>query len=113
VGYRKLGRRSDHRRAMLRNIVTSLLREERIETTEPKAKELRSIAEKIISLGKKGDLYSRRQAMKYLTDETVLTKVFSELSERYSERSGGYTRMVKTDYRQGDAASMVLVELLK
>ncbi|KKM12644.1 50S ribosomal protein L17 [Clostridiales bacterium PH28_bin88] len=113
MGYRRFGLRSDHRRAMLRNIVTSLLKEERIETTEPRAKDLRSIAEKMITLGKRGDLSARRQALAYLLDEDVVTKLFKEIAPRYEGRQGGYTRLVKTGYRRGDAASMCIVELVK
>ncbi|MEW6662786.1 MAG: 50S ribosomal protein L17 [Bacillota bacterium] len=113
MGYRRLGVRMDHRRAMLRNIVTSLLKEERIETTEPRAKELRSIAEKMITLGKQGGLHARRQALAYLLDEDVVTKLFKEIAPRYQNRQGGYTRMVKTSFRRGDAASMVMIELVK
>jgi large subunit ribosomal protein L17 len=89
MAYRKLGRTSSHRRAMFRNIVTSLLDKERIETTEPKAKELKSIAEKMITLGKKGDLASRRLALAYLMDEDVVTKLFTTIAPRYKERRGG------------------------
>ncbi len=115
MGYRKLGLRADHRRAMLRNIVTSLLKEERIETTETRAKDLRSIAEKMITLGKRGeaDLHARRQALAYLLDEDVVTKLFKEIAPRYNGREGGYTRIIKAGHRQGDGAPMVLVELVK
>lgn len=112
MAYRKLGRTSSHRRAMFRNIVTSLLDKERIETTEPKAKELKSIAEKMITLGKKGDLQSRRLALGYLMDEDVVTKLFTTIATRYQDRQGGYLRIVKLDKRRGDAAQMVLVELV-
>ncbi|MGB9791935.1 MAG: 50S ribosomal protein L17 [Thermacetogeniaceae bacterium] len=111
--YRKLGFRSDHRRMMLRNLVTSLLRHERIETTEARAKEVRSIAEKMITLGKRGDLHARRQALAYLLDESVVKKLFDETAPRYKDRSGGYTRMVRLGYRRGDGAPMVLLELVK
>lgn len=110
--YRKLGRTSSHRRAMFRNIVTSLLDKERIETTEPKAKELRGIAEKMITLAKKGDLHSRRQALAYLMDEAVVAKVFDDLAKRYAGREGGYTRLIKTTPRRGDGAEMVIIELV-
>ena len=109
MAYRKLGRTSSHRRAMFRNIVTSLLDKERIETTEPKAKELKSIAEKMITLGKKGDLASRRLALAYLMDEDVVTKLFTTIAPRYKERQGGYVRIIKTERRRGDSAQMVLV----
>jgi large subunit ribosomal protein L17 len=97
---------------MFRNIVTSLLDKERIETTEPKAKELKSIAEKMITLGKKGDLASRRLALAYLMDEDVVTKLFTTIAPRYKERQGGYVRIIKTERRRGDSAQMVLVELV-
>lgn len=112
MAYRKLGKTSSHRRAMLRNIVTSLLDNERIETTEPKAKELRSIAEKMITLGKKGDLHSRRLALSYLLSEDVVTKLFDTLATRYADRQGGYTRIVKLGQRRGDSAQVVMVELV-
>jgi len=113
MGYRKLGMRMDHRRAMLRNIVTSLLKAERIETTETRAKELGSIAEKMITLGKQGDLQARRQALAYLLDEDVVTKLFKEIAPRYHNRQGGYTRILKTSFRRGDAAAMAMIELVK
>ena len=112
MSYRKLGRRSDHRRAMLRNQVTSFLREGRLETTETRAKELRRLAERMITLGKRGDLHSRRLALAFLLDETVVKKVFDELAPRYQERPGGYTRIVKTGVRRGDGAPMAVVELV-
>ena len=110
--YRRLGLRSDHRDSLLRNIVTSLLKEERIETTEQRAKELKRIADHMISLGKRGDLHAKRQALSYLFDESVVKKLFDEIAPKYKERNGGYTRIVKTGYRRGDGASMVLVELV-
>jgi large subunit ribosomal protein L17 len=97
---------------MLRNIVTSLLKEERIETTEQRAKELKRIADHMISLGKRGDLHAKRQALSYLFDESVVKKLFDEIAPKYKERNGGYTRIMKTGYRRGDGASMVLVELV-
>ncbi len=109
---RKLGLRSDPRRAMLRNMTTSLLKEERMETTLTRAKEVRRLAEKMISLGKRGDLHARRQAMSYLLDETVVKKLFDEVAPRYEERAGGYTRIMKTGYRRGDSAPMALIELV-
>jgi len=112
MAYRKLGKTSSHRRAMFRNIVTSLLDKERIETTEPKAKELKSIAEKMITLGKKGDLASRRLALAYLMDEDVVTKLYTTIAPRYQDRQGGYLRIIKTEKRRGDSAQMVLVELV-
>lgn len=110
--YRKLGFRSDHRKMMLRNIVTSLLKNERIETTEQRAKELRRLAEKMISLGKRGDLHARRQALAFLLDESVVKKLFDEIAPKYKERAGGYTRILKLGNRRGDGASIVLVELV-
>ena len=110
--YRRLGLRSDHRNSLLRNIVTSLLKEERIETTEQRAKELTSIADHMISLGKQGDLHAKRQVLSYLFDETVVKKLFDEIAPKYKERNGGYTRILKMGHRRGDGASMVLVELV-
>ncbi|MBQ1471679.1 50S ribosomal protein L17 [Eubacterium sp. AB3007] len=111
-GYRKLGRNSAHRKAMLRNLVTDLLREERISTTDTRAKEARRIAEKMITLGKRGDLHARRQALSYIYDETVVTKLFEELGPRYADRNGGYTRILKLGPRRGDCAEMVFLELV-
>ena len=111
--YRKLGRNTGHRGAMLRNLATSLLQHERIETTEARAKELNAIAEKMITLAKQGDLAARRQAMAYLLDESVVKKLFDTIGPKYADRQGGYTRIMKTGYRRGDAAEMVLVELVK
>ncbi|MGC7871513.1 50S ribosomal protein L17 [Desulfosporosinus sp. SYSU MS00001] len=110
--YRKLGRNSGHRGAMLRNIVTSLLQHERIETTEARAKELSSIAEKMITLGKQGDLAARRLTMSYLMDEDVVKKLFDTIAPKYADRQGGYTRIMKLGMRRGDAASLVIVELV-
>jgi len=110
--YRKLGRNTGHRGSMLRNIVTSLFQYERIETTEARAKELKSIAEKMITLGKQGDLAARRQAMAYLLDETVVKKLFDTIAPKYADRQGGYTRTMKVGYRRGDAAEMVIIELV-
>lgn len=112
MAYGRLRRNSSHRRAMLRNITTSLLDKESIVTTEPKAKELKSIAEKMITLGKRGDLHARRQALAYLTDEDVVTKLFTVLADRYKDRPGGYTRTIKLELRRGDAAQMVKIELV-
>jgi large subunit ribosomal protein L17 len=110
--YRRLGLRSDHRNSMFRNMATSLLREERIETTEERAKEIRRVAEHMISLGKRGDLHAKKQALSYLFDESVVKKLFDEIAPKYKERNGGYTRILKTGYRRGDGASMVLLELV-
>jgi len=112
VPYRKLGRNMAHRRAMLRNIVTSLLKYGKIETTEARAKELNAVAEKMISLGKRGDLAARRQAMSYLMDEAVVKNLFDEVAPKFADRQGGYTRIIKTGLRRGDAAQMVLIELV-
>lgn len=111
-GYRKLGRDSAHRKAMLRNLVTDLLREERITTTDTRAKEARRMAEKMITLGKRGDLHARRQALAYIYDESVVSKLFDEIGPRYAERQGGYTRILKLGPRQGDNAEMVFLELV-
>ncbi len=112
MGYRRLGFRSDHRRALLRNSVTSLLEHEKITTTETRAKEISSLAEKMITLAKKGDLHSRRQANSYLLSDAVVYKLFSTYSERYKERNGGYTRIIKTGVRKGDGAPMAIIELV-
>lgn len=108
----KLGRNSSARKALLRSMVTSLLLHERIETTEPKAKELRRVTDKMITLGKRGDLHARRQALAYVRDEGVVAKLFSEIAERYADRDGGYTRILKISPRQGDNAPMALIELV-
>ncbi|MCL1790159.1 MAG: 50S ribosomal protein L17 [Peptococcaceae bacterium] len=110
--YRKLGRNMGHRRALLRNIVTSLLKHGKIETTEARAKEINAIAEKMITLGKRNDLHARRQALSYLLDEDVVRDLFDRISPRYADRQGGYTRIQKIGFRRGDAAQMVVVELV-
>lgn len=112
MSYTKLGRPSPHRRMMLRNIVTSLLREGRIETTQVRAGQLVPIAEKMITLGKIGTLHARRQALAYLLDESVVKKLFDEIAPRYQDRAGGYTRIIKKDYRRGDGAPLAVVELV-
>ncbi|MCL2335870.1 MAG: 50S ribosomal protein L17 [Firmicutes bacterium] len=112
MAYSKLGRNTGHRKAMLRNLVTSLLRDERINTTETRAKEVNSIAEKMITLAKQGDLAARRQAMEYIYEEKVVRKLFDTYGPKYADRPGGYTRIVKTGYRRGDAAQMVQLELV-
>ncbi len=109
---RKLNRTASHRKAMLRNMVTSLLEHERIVTTVPKAKETRRIAEKMITLGKRGDLHSRRQAMTYIRSKVIVNKLFDEIVEQYADRQGGYTRIIRTGNRYGDAAPMAIVELV-
>ena len=112
VAISKLGKRPAHRRAMLRNMVTSLLRHERIRTTAPKAKEARRHAEHMITLGKRGDLHARRQAARFINDETVLKKLFDEIAGRFKERRGGYTRILRTGPRLGDASEMAILELI-
>jgi large subunit ribosomal protein L17 len=108
----KLGRTSSHRKAMLRNMVTSFLKYEKVKTTDTKAKELKIIAEKMITLGKRGDLHARRQALAFVRDPAMVGKLFSELSERYHNRAGGYTRIVKMGYRAGDNAPLSVVEFI-
>ncbi len=110
---RKLGRNSSHRRSLFRNLVTSFLRHERIETTESKAKEVTPIVERMITLGKKGDLHSRRRALSYVYDTNVVAHLFSNIAPRFSNTNGGYTRLIKTRVRQGDAANMAILELTK
>ena len=112
IAGRKLSRPTAHRMSMLRTTVTDLLRHESIQTTEAKAKEIRRLAEKIISRGKKGTLHDRRLAAAFLTDDSVVAKLFAELGPRYEQRPGGYTRIIKLGQRKGDAASMAIVELL-
>ena len=109
---RRLGRTTSHRDAMLRNMVTSLLDQERIVTTVPKAKEARRIAERMITLGKRGDLHARRQALSYIRSKSVVAKLFDQLSVQYAERQGGYTRIIRTGNRLGDAAPMAIIELV-
>ncbi|MFR8250488.1 MAG: 50S ribosomal protein L17 [Anaerovoracaceae bacterium] len=111
-GHRKLGRPTAHRKAMLRNQVTDLLREGRITTTITRAKETRRMAEKMITLGKRGDLHARRQALAYIYDEDVVTELFDNIAPKYAERSGGYTRILKLGQRRGDTAEMVFLELV-
>ncbi|MGE5372707.1 MAG: 50S ribosomal protein L17 [Solirubrobacterales bacterium] len=132
MSYRRLGFRADHRRALLRNAVTSLLIHEKIATTEMRAKEIQRIADKMITLAKKGDLHARRQALSFLFDikrepahqtkqldadrfvnDGIVDKLFTELAPRYGDRSGGYTRIIKTGFRKGDGASMCVIELVK
>ncbi|MFW5647734.1 MAG: 50S ribosomal protein L17 [Candidatus Alkaliphilus sp. MAG34] len=110
--YRKLGRSSAHRDLMLRNLVTSLLKNGRIETTDTKAKETRKLAEKMITLAKRGDLHARRQVLGFVTEETVVKELFDEIAPKYEERNGGYTRIMKLGPRRGDAAEMVIIELV-
>lgn len=126
MAYRKLGRTSAQRKAMLRDLTTDLLINERIVTTEARAKEIRSTTEKMITLGKRGTLHARRQAATFVRNEiasvreeegnivveTALQKLFNGLAERYADRQGGYTRILKTEQRRGDGASMVIIELV-
>lgn len=112
MSYRRLGFRSDHRRSLLRNSVTSLLIHEKITTTETRAKEIRRVTDKMITLGKRGDLHAKRQANSYLMNEDVVFKLFGAISDRYKERQGGYTRIIKTGFRKGDGAPMVIIELV-
>src|SRR5690554_5944043 len=112
AGYRKLGRVSSHRDLMLRNLVTSLLKSGRIQTTETRAKETKRLAEKMITLGKRGDLHARRQAMAFITEETVVKNLFTDIAEKYKDRDGGYTRMIRVGPRRGDAAEIVVLELV-
>jgi large subunit ribosomal protein L17 len=109
---RKLGRTSSHKEAMLRNMVTSIIKHERIRTTDSKAKELKKLAEKMITLGKKGSLHARRQALAVVRDQSMVGKLFGELAERYKERAGGYTRIVKAGYRYGDNAPVSMIEFI-
>jgi large subunit ribosomal protein L17 len=109
---RSLGRDSSHRKAMLRNMVTSLFRHEQLETTDARAKELRVVAEKMISLAKRGDLHSRRQALAYIRDKATTDKLFEGLKERYLDRQGGYLRTVKKGSRKGDGALISVIQLL-
>ena len=111
-GTRKLGRPTAHRNMMLRNLVTSLLENGRIVTTEAKAKEVRAMADKMITLGKEHTLHTKRQALGYLTKREVVSKLFDEIAPKYAERNGGYTRVIKAEPRRGDAAPMAVIELV-
>jgi len=108
----KLGRTASHRRAMFRNMVTSLLAQERIETTVAKAKEARRFADRMVTLGKKGTLHARRQALTFIMDKDVVSKLFSELAPRYADRNGGYTRIIRTGFRRGDGAELAILEMV-
>ena len=112
AAYRKLGRTSAHRTAMFANMAASLIKHEQITTTLPKAKELRPVAEKLITLGKRGGLHARRQAYAQLRDDVMVTKLFSTLAERYKGRPGGYCRVLKAGIRYGDAANMAVIEFV-
>ena len=109
---RKLGRTTAHRRALLRNLATALLEHERITTTEPKAKELRRMADKLVTLGKRGDLHARRQALQVVRSNAIVRKLFDDIAPRFAERKGGYTRVLRLGYRPGDAAAMAVIELV-
>ena len=111
-GYRKLNRTHSHRKAMFSNMVVALLTHEQIKTTLPKAKELRRYTDRMISLGKKGSLHARRQAASFLRDDETLKKLFEALAERYKDRPGGYTRVLKAGFRYGDSAPMAIIELV-
>jgi len=113
IAGRKLGRASSHRKALYRNLVTDLLKYEKITTTEAKAKEVRGLVEKMITLGKDGTLHSLRQALSFILDKTVTEKLFSKLAEKYAEHPGGYTRIIKLGPRLGDGAHMVRLELVE
>ncbi len=112
AGTRKLGRPTDHRIAMLKNLVTALLEHGKIETTVTRAKETRALAEKMITLAKQDTLHARRQALAFITKEDVVKKLFEEIAPKYAERNGGYTRIIKTFERRGDAALMSVIELV-
>jgi large subunit ribosomal protein L17 len=109
---RKLGRTTAHRKALLRNLATALLEHERIITTEPKAKELRRVADKLVTLGKRGNLHARRQALQVVQSNAVVQKLFNEIAPRFAGRQGGYTRILRLGYRPGDAAAMAVIELV-
>jgi large subunit ribosomal protein L17 len=109
---RKLNRKSQHRKAMFSNMAAALIKHEQIKTTLPKAKELRSVVEKLITLGKKGDLHGRRRAFAFLRDDATTAKLFETLGPRYQDRNGGYTRVIKAGHRYGDAAPMAVIELV-
>lgn len=111
-GPRKLNRTSSHRKAMFANMAAALVKHEQISTTLPKAKELRRVVDKLISLGKRGDLHARRQALSTLRDRDLVEKLFSTLAERYADRPGGYTRVMKAGFRYGDSAPMAIIELV-
>ncbi|MDI3316666.1 MAG: 50S ribosomal protein L17 [Bacillota bacterium] len=112
MAYAKLGRRTGHRNAMLRSLSTALFEHEQIETTETRAKEVARIADRMVTLAKRGDLHARRQALAYLTREDVVKKLFDTIGPRYAGRNGGYTRITRLGPRRGDAAPMALVELI-
>ncbi|GAB3117782.1 50S ribosomal protein L17 [Novispirillum itersonii] len=110
---RKLNRTSSHRKALFSNLAAALITHEQIKTTLPKAKDLRPVVEKLITLGKRGDLHARRQAAAMLRDDAVVRKLFSVIADRYKDRQGGYTRVLKAGFRYGDAAPMAMIELVE
>ncbi len=112
ISGRKLNRTSSHRKAMLSNMANALIKHEQIKTTLPKAKELRPVVEKLVTLGKRGTLHARRQAFAVLRDNTMTSKLFDTLADRYAERPGGYTRVLKAGFRHGDAAPMAFIEFV-
>ena len=112
MSHRKFGRKTGPRKALLRNLVTSFFIAERIETTEARAKEINRLAERMITLAKRGDLHARRQALAYMLNEDAVTKLFEKIGPRYEGRTGGYTRIIKKGYRRGDAAPVVVLELV-
>lgn len=112
MSYRKLGRNSSARKALFRGMLTSFFQYDRIETTEVKAKELRGLAEQMITLAKRGDLHARRQVLAYIMDESIVKKLFDEIAPKYADRQGGYTRVIKTNLRKGDAAPQAIIELV-
>jgi large subunit ribosomal protein L17 len=112
ASHRKLGRPTNERVAMLRNLTTSFLKYGKVRTTEMRAKEVKSIAERMITLAKRGDLHAKRQALSYLLDETVVTDLFTKIAPKYTERNGGYTRILRKGPRRGDAAEVVILELV-
>jgi large subunit ribosomal protein L17 len=110
---RKLGRTTAHRKALLRNLATALFEHERIITTEAKAKELRRVADRLVTLGKRGDLHARRQALRVVRSNAIVRKLFDDVAPRFAERQGGYTRVLRVGYRPGDAAEMAVIELVE
>ena len=110
---RKLNRTSSHRKALFANMAAALIKHEQISTTLPKAKDLRRVVERLITLGKRGDLHARRQALSVLKDRALVEKLFSTLADRYKDRAGGYTRVLKAGHRYGDAAAMAIIELVE
>jgi large subunit ribosomal protein L17 len=111
-GYRRLNRTASHRKAMFANMAVALIKHEQIKTTLPKAKELRGVVDRLITLGKRGDLHARRQALSTLRDTKITAKLFDTLAERYKDRPGGYTRVLKAGFRYGDMAPMAIIELV-